>query len=207
MTEVALKTVAVIQVGYQAKAGIKERARGTHRLIQSKDFDSFYRLRPENLTAFFPERKPETYSVRKGDVLFQARGMAHFACCIEDDLMDTLAAGSFYILRAKNEDLLPQYLAWWLNQSKAQAYFRAQARGSRISFISKETLSRLQIRTPPLSVQEKVVKIVTLARHEQLLLERLSSLRADMVKAICMKAVNSEELKVNNFKRQKRSNS
>ena len=193
MTEVALKKVASIQIGYQAKGRIEERAQGTHRLIQSKDFDSFHRLRSEDLTAFFPERKPEIYSVRKGDVLFQARGVVHFAYCIEDDLKNTLAAGSFYILRLKHENLLPQYLAWWLNQSEAQAYFQSQARGSGMSFISKSTLSRLQVQIPPLSVQKKVVKMVMLAKDEQLLLDRLSKLRARLVKAACVKAVKSEK--------------
>ena len=193
MAKATLKAVADIQVGYQAKARIKKRAQGTHRLIQSKDFDSFHRLRSENLTVFFPERKPEIYSVRKGDILFQARGMVHFAYCIEDDLKDTLAAGSFYILRTKNENLLPQYLAWWLNQSKAQAYFQSQARGAGMSFISKSTLSRLQVQIPPLSVQKKVVKIVTLTRHEQFLLGRLSDLRSRLVKAVCTKAIQEQE--------------
>ncbi|MBW2163426.1 MAG: restriction endonuclease subunit S [Deltaproteobacteria bacterium] len=193
MTEIALRIIASIQVGYQAKARIKEKARGTHRLIQSKDFDSSHRLRSENLTAFFPERKPEIYSVRKGDILFQARGAVHFAYCIEDDLKDTLAAGSFYILRTKNKDLLPQYLAWWLNQAKAQAWFQSQARGAGMSFISKSTLSRLQVRISPISVQEKVVKIVTLARHEQFLLNRLASTRSRLVKAVCIKAIQEQE--------------
>ena len=192
MTKAALKTLTDIQVGYQAKARIKERARGTHRLIQSKDFDSFHRLRFENLTTFFPERKPETYSVRKGDILFQARGVVHFAYCIEDDLKDTLAAGSFYILHLRHENLLPQYLAWWLNQSKAQTYFQSEARGAGISFISKSTLSRLQVQIPPISVQKKVVKIVTLARHEQFLLDRLSERRSRLARAVCMKAIYDE---------------
>lgn len=191
MTEVALRTIADIQVGYQAKAGIRERAQGTHLLIQGKDFDSFHRLRSENLTAFFPERKPETYSVRKGDILFQARGMVHFSYCIEEELENTLAAGSFYILRTKKENLLPQYLSWWLNQPEAQAYFKTEARGAGISFISKETLSRVKVRVPPLSIQKKVVKIVTLARHEQFLLERLASARLRLVRAVCMRRVNS----------------
>ncbi len=193
MTKAALKTFADIQVGYQARARIKESSQGTHRLIQSKDFDSFHRLRPESLITFFPERRPEIYSVRKGDILFQARGVVHFACCIEEDLKDTLAAGSFYILRLRHEDLLPQYLAWWLNQSEAQSYFHSQARGSGISFISKATLSRLRVQVPPLPVQKKVVKIVTLARHEQLLLGRLSELKERLVKAVCTKAIQQKE--------------
>ncbi len=191
MTEITLRRVVTIQVGYQTRVRIQEKPSGTHRLIQGKDFDSFHRLRSDNLTAFFPERKPETYSVRKGDILFQARGVVHFAYCIEDDLKNTLAAGSFYILRTKDEDLLPQYLAWWLNQTSAQAYFQSQARGAGMSFISKSTLSRLQGRIPPLSVQKKVVKIVTIAKHEQSLLDRLSSLRSHLVNATCMKAIRN----------------
>ncbi|RLB92027.1 MAG: hypothetical protein DRH50_10325 [Deltaproteobacteria bacterium] len=193
MTKADLEEVAQIKVGYQAKTRIKEEARGTHRLIQSKDFDSFHRLRSDNLTVFFPERKPEIYSVRKGDILFQARGVAHFAYCIEDDLKDTLAAGSFYILRTRNEELLPQYLAWWLNQSKAQAYFQSRARGAGMSFISKSTLSRLPIPIPPLSVQGKVVKVVTLAKHEQFLLDRLSELRSRLINTVCIKAIQAQE--------------
>ena len=56
--ETALKTLVDIQMGYQAKTRIMERVRGTHRLIQSKDFDSSHRLRSGNLTTFFPEGYP-----------------------------------------------------------------------------------------------------------------------------------------------------
>ena len=193
MIVVALQTVIDTQVGYQTRTRIRESVQGTHRLIQSKDFDFHHCLRSESLTAFLPERKPEIYSVHKGDILFQARGVVHFACCIENDLKDTLAAGSFYILRMKNKNLLPQYLAWWLNQSKAQSFFQSQARGTGMSFISKSALSHLQVQIPPLSIQKKVVKIITLAKHEQFLLDRLSELRSRFVKAACIKAIQEQE--------------
>ena len=193
MIRADLKSIVDIQVGYQAKARIKERVRGTHRLIQSKNFDSLHQLQAEGLITFFPERNPEIYSVGKEDILFQARGIEHFAHCIEDALKDTLAAGSFYILRMQSEDLLPQYLAWWLNQSKAQAWLRAQARGTGISFVSKHILSRLRVRIPPISIQKKVVKIVTLASREQFLLERLAQTRSRLVKAACLKAIQEQE--------------
>lgn len=193
MPRIALGTLANIQVGYQAKSSIHEDAQGKYRLIQSKNFDSFHHLQSNNLIAFLPDRKPETYSVSKGDILFQARGVAHFACCIEEDLKDTLAAGSFYILHVKNKDILPQYLAWWLNQAPAQAYFHSEARGAGISFIAKDTLSLLKIHIPALSVQEKVVKIIRLAEHEQVLLDRLASLRFHLAQAVCIKAIQEQE--------------
>ncbi len=193
MTSTFLKTVASIQAGYQAKASIKENVKGTHYLIQTKDFDCLHCLMPDNLTAFFPERKPEIYSVCKGDILFQARGIAHFAGYIEADLKNTLASGSFYILRVKGNEIIPQYLAWWLNQSKAQAWLRAQARGTGISFVSKHTLSRLQVMIPPVSIQKKIVLSVALASREQFLLERLAQTRSRLVKAACLNAIQEQE--------------
>ncbi len=194
MIKVDLKSIVNIQAGYQAKAKIKEKIRGTHCLIQSKDFDNSHRLQIENLTTFIPERNPEIYSVKKNDILFQARGIGHFAHYIEDDLKDTLAAGSFYIMRIQKEDLLPQFLAWWLNQSEAQSYFQSQAGGTGISFISKHTLSRLQVRIQPLSIQKKVVKIVTLANHEQFLLARIAQMRSLLAKAACLNAIQEQEI-------------
>lgn len=193
MVAVTLKTVVDMQIGYQARSRIRESVHGTHRLIQSKDFDSHHNLQADHLAVFIPERKPEIYAVRKGDILFQARGVSHFACCVEDDLIDTLASASFYILRTKNENLLPPYLAWWLNQPQAQAWLQSQAGGTGISFISKSTLSRLQIRIPALLVQKKVLKVVTLSRREQFLLDKLAVARSRLVSSVCINAIQEQE--------------
>jgi len=193
MPSVALKEVASIQVGYPAKGKIREVVEGTHHLIQSKDFDSSHRLRIEKLISFLPERKPELYSVRYGDILFQARGTVHFAHCIEYDLKNTLAAGSFYILRIRNKSLVPQYLAWWMNQPRTQAWFMSHAGGSGISFISKSTLSCLYVQVPPLPDQKKVVKIAALVQHEKHLLDRLARARAQLANTICLTAIQQQE--------------
>ena len=193
ITKNLLKAIADIRVGYQANTGIQEKTQGTHRLIQSKNFDSFHHLRPKGLISFSPDRKPETYSIHKGDILFQARGMEHFSYYIKKDLKDTIAAGSFYVISIKNKNLLPEYLSWWINQPKTQSYFQSQSQGSLMSFITKRTLSGLEVQIPPLSVQKKVIKIIALAEHEQFLLDRLSSLRSRLVKAVCLKAIQEQE--------------
>ncbi|KPK90618.1 MAG: hypothetical protein AMJ88_15710 [Anaerolineae bacterium SM23_ 63] len=193
MPKVTLETVANIQVGYQAKAGIKEKTHGKYRLIQGKNFDSFQQLRTENLIKFDPERNPKIYSVHKGDVLFQSRGVTHYAYCIEEDLQNTLASGSFYIIHLKSHTLLPQYLAWWLNQTPAQAYFLSQTSGTIMGFVSKHTLSHLLIQIPSLSVQKKIVKIVSLVKREQFLLSNLSDNRSRLINAVCIKATQKKE--------------
>ena len=188
---IVLNTVVRIKSGYQAKTRIEEDPEGPYRLIQSRDFDPHRHLLVDSLVAFFPKRRPELYLIQKGDVLFQARGMTHFAVCMEEEIENTLAGGAFYILRAKTGEVLPAYLAWWLNQTKAQSFFKMQSRGAWMSFIAKNTLSRLPVQIPSLPIQEKVIKVEALQKREQLLINKLVSTRARLARVICMKAIEN----------------
>ena len=190
-----LEEIANIQVGYQARSRIKEEKTGTHKLIQGRDFKTPYHLRYNNIMSFIPDINPELYEVKKGDILFLARGMEHFAYNIREDLSNTLAAGSFYIIRLRNGNILPSYLTWWINQNPAQNYFKTYAKSSRISFISIKTLSHLEIKIPEIAVQKDIEKIQILWNQEQELTKNLTDLRNRLIKSVCLKSVNIEGAK------------
>ena len=187
-----LKNIAKIQVGYQARFGIKESRYGTHRLVQGKDFDSSWKLRTDKLIVFSPEKNPEHYMLKKGDILFQARGRSHFAYCIEEDLEDTLAAGTFYIIRPKVDVVFPAYLAWWINQNKAQAHIRKKSGSTDIPFVSKTILDELEVHLPSLHIQHKIKHVEELWTREKELRCDLTDRRSRLVQALCMKLLRSQ---------------
>lgn len=190
MKKTTLKDLADIQVGYQARGRILELSSGEFRLIQGRDFDDQRQLHVESLASFKPERKPEPYMVREGDILFQARGTENFAAYIESRLEKTLASGSFYIVRVKSEQrILPQYLAWWLNQRHPQNFFKAEASGTWMSFISKSVLSRVGLPVPDLDTQKKIRETIALWGKERQLSSRLAELRGQLVESVTCKAV------------------
>jgi hypothetical protein len=189
MFQAELEDIATIQVGYQARSKIKEAPDSQFHLIQGKDFDAQGNLCTDTLLAFAPERKTESYLVHKGNILLQSRGAEHTAYCIHDELSNTLAAGSFYIIRIKDKSVTPAYLAWWLNQRPAQAFFETQASGTIMSFVSKSTVSQLKVQIPSLHVQQQIQNIVELGNREQELLNKLAENRAQLVQAACMKAL------------------
>jgi len=190
MNEVYIKSIVDILVGYQSRSKIEERGDGTHRIIQRKDFDSSGKLNLDTLVSFIPTGNPQIYSVNQGDILFQARGMEHLSYCLRDKLLNTLAAGSFYILRVKYDNILPEFLCWWLNQEFAQNYFKSHARTSAISFVSKSILEQLRIKVPPLSKQRKIIRINRLLEQEIALQKRLAYLRSQLVRSMCSKALH-----------------
>ena len=190
--EVALENIADIQLGYQARSKIQENLKGTYRLIQGKDFNEYNQLVVESLIHFFPERKSNNYLIKKGDILFQARGTNHYAYCVREILQNVLAAGSFYIICVRSEKILPEYLCWWLNQSPAQNYFQSRASATIISYISINAIALLKIPVPPLSIQEKVVGLIDLMNKEQAQTDRLVKLRRQLIQSICKKVIKEK---------------
>lgn len=123
--------------------------------------------------------------------MFQARGLSHFAFCMEEPLPDTLAASAFYIVRVNHSGLKPSVLSWWINQPEAQAYLNEHAGTSNLSFISIKVLSALPVPVPALAVQEKIEKIIALQRIEAGLYEELKTKRQKLIHGLCLSALKS----------------
>ncbi len=81
-----IKEIAEIQIGYQFRRKIESNPNGTHQVIQIRDFDENRNLRSEGISKVTLEQPVERYLVKKGDVLFLARGHRNFAISIKETL-------------------------------------------------------------------------------------------------------------------------
>ena len=189
MARMKLGALADIQVGYQARKGIKSDAGGRFKILQGKDVISPQYVAFENIMKFNPDGSPDNYLIKSGDVLFQSRGSNHYAVYIPVIEENVVASGSFYIIRVNVDNVLPSYLAWWLNQGKAQSYFEATAGGTRISFVSIKALSEICVKVPALDVQKTMENTLELWQHELLLYKKMAEKKEQLVKAIFMKAI------------------
>ena len=192
---VQLSELVHIQPGYLSRGRVHSVPDGTHRLLQAKDLSADGGVRLENAVRFHPERKPELYQVVRGDVLVVARGQEHRAHCIDEDLPDTLAAFSFYILRPDLSRILPGYLAWWLNLPSVQAQINAASRGTGISYISRQALEKLSVQVPTLAVQHDIERILELWHKIKSIRRRLDEKREHQIQMICQRAVQQANKK------------
>lgn len=184
MKTVKLEDIVDIQVGYQTRKTIRKAENGTHFLIQGKDIENGYIMK-NGLVPFNPEINPDLYRVNKDDILFQARGSVHGAVIVEKEIPNALASGAYYIIKPRGKLVHPGYLAWWLNQSSAQSFFKSKGSATVISYISKSALSQIKIPLPSMEVQVKIDKIQQLLQKEQHLISRLTELRKLLADAIC----------------------
>lgn len=185
-----LKDFSTIQIGYQHNKKINPISDGI-KIIQIKDIDSNHNITPDSMFRIKPKRKRlvDRYLVNKGDVLFLSRGHRNFATAIDIPVENTIAAGHFFILKFDTSKILPEYLAWYINQPPAQKFLKSMAkRGSHMPIIGKSEFEQLKVNIPPLQVQEKIVKLSKLLQQEDELLEKIKEKRGQIVQSICLKA-------------------
>lgn len=184
-----LKEIADINVGYQAKTRVHEDSNGSHFLVQGRDIDQSLHLKDQILIRFNPEIKIDNYLIYKGDILFQARGADNYTCLIHKEIPNTVAAGSFYIIRTNKPEVHPAYLAWWLNLPHVQKSFQSIRSGTLISYVSIKALSEIQVPIPPYAIQTKIARVFELWEKEENLIKIIQDSRKTLIQAACQKSV------------------
>ena len=109
-----------------------------------------------------------------------------------DDWDDLIPAYTFYILRPDPSRVLPEYLAWFINQPPAQAFLAQQSRGTLVKLLPKSVFEELEVPVPPLAVQRQVMDIEHLRAREEGLLKRLIAARRRLVQRTCLDAVETQ---------------
>jgi len=184
-----LNDISEIQVGYQSREGIRAHPDGTHFLLQARDFNNLHQVDWSNLTRFTPSGSTTKSEIQQGDVLFLAKGQDNFACPISHVTTHILAANSFYILRSAKAKILPDYLAWWLNQLPAQEYIKLNRSGSSLPFLSVSALSRLEVPLPSIELQRKIGELEQLRKKEADLFNLYLSKISVLIQTVCLNAI------------------
>lgn len=187
--KISLGDISEIQVGYQSREGIRAHPSGSHFLLQARDFTNLHQIDWSNLTRFTPAGSTTKSEIQPGDVLFLAKGQDNFACPVTHVTDHVLAANSFYILRPNKATILPEYLAWWLNQTPAQEYIRLNRSGSSLPFLSVSALSHLEVPIPSIEMQRKIGELELLRKKEADLLGLYLSKKSTLIQTVCLNAI------------------
>src|SRR5699024_2836008 len=84
-----------------------------------------------------------------------------------------VAAPHFFVVRLKKQKILPDFLAWLLNQLPSQRYFEQNAEGTLSKSIRRSVLEDVPIVIPPLAKQRAVIALAHTLREEQRLAQQL----------------------------------
>jgi restriction endonuclease S subunit len=180
-----LKHITSIQTGVFAKPIQK----GEIVYLQAKHFDKNGELTETLYPDLNIDSKIHKHLLKRGDVLFAAKGTKNFAAWYENEEMLAVASTSFFVIRLHDRNVLPGYLTWFLNHPSTQALVKGQARGSSIASISKAVLSELEIPIPNIQKQELILKIFKLRNNERNLKQQIENIREREIQHLLINAI------------------
>lgn len=184
-----LQDIADIQAGFSFRKGITSKKDSEFQVIQIQDIGNDGEVLTEDLTRTEPDNfKPEHF-VQQSDVLFATRGANRRAAFVTEKIPDTIFVAQILSLRNIREDIIPAYLAWYLNQTPAQNYFEANASGSYIQNIKIDVLKNLEISIPPLEDQRRILEIHRLRIRERELVEEIQMKRDQITEQTLMTVI------------------
>lgn len=184
-----LQDIAEIQAGYSFREKIEQNDNGNFRVLQIKDISNDGEVLTDDLTITEADNIKTEHLVQPEDVLFTTRGTNRRAGFVENELPETIFVAQILSLRNIREDIIPAYLAWYLNQRPAQAYFEANASGSYIQNIRIDVLADLEVSIPPLDTQRRILEIHRLGLRERELVEEINTKRNRVTEQTLMKAI------------------
>jgi len=187
-----LKDIATIRSGYLFRGKIEPDASGRYQVIQIGDItpDAQLSAKPSHgalVRVSLPDVKT-TQILEKGEVLFISRGPRKQAVAITDWLENAIATSQFFILRPAGT-VLPEYLAWYINQRPAQRYIEERSTGTSVTLINLEALKTLPVETPPMETQARIAQIHQLSRREKELVEAIQNRRRALIEMTLLRAI------------------
>jgi restriction endonuclease S subunit len=183
-----LKDMATIRSGRLFRGKIEPDPTGHYQVIQIGDIDVDRKLSYKDMTRISLPDIKRSQLVQKGDVLFISRGLRKHAVAITEELNNVITTSQIFILRPC-EMLLPEYLAWYLNQLPAQRYLEEHSSGTNVSLINMEAFGKLPVRTPKLDIQQKIVQIYELSLRERELTELILQKRCALIEMSLLAAI------------------
>lgn len=175
---VRLDELCHLSSGFTARGRLEPAQSDGLLAIQLRDVQGGADVSSENLRRYQFRDLPDRHLVRGGEVIFRSRGEPNTATVVSASLGEpAVVILPLIIIRPNQDVVLPEYLAWAINQPDAQRRLDAEAQGTSLRMISKAVLERIDVPLPDLATQSRIVAIHALAKQESSLLRELADRR------------------------------
>lgn len=171
---------------------LKPTAQGELVYLQAKHFNEEGELSSELFPDIEWQEVSENHHLKPGDVLFAAKGFKNFATVYEQRNLPAVASTSFFVISITKNHIVPEFLAWFLNDSDTQFFLKGRAKGTSIPSISKETLEALEIPIPSLDKQKMVVQIHQTRRKEKQIRAKLEIQKDQQIQILIKQAIDKK---------------
>lgn len=188
-----LQDLAIISAGYPFRGAVDELASGDVAVIQMRNVDPDAGIDWVAVRRVTLPSKRETSFLSSGEIIFSTRGTRNLALALDVIPGKAVCSPHFFVLSVNDPSrLMPEFLAWQMNQLPAQRYFQREATGSHILNIRREAIENLPVAVPSIARQQAITALAKAASAERAALTKLINNRNQQLEAIACGLHHSE---------------
>jgi hypothetical protein len=176
---VKLRDMGDLRTGYQLRGALDPVPEGPHRVVFLGDLQEEGIDWSRVARAHLARVQDDDFLVF-GDIIIRSRGAHYGAVLVTDSPDKTVVAAPLYILSICRPDVLPPYVAWYLNRPATRTMLENMARGTSLPTISIQDLREMEIPIPSLETQHAMNEVAILLQRERELSKRLIELRKQL---------------------------
>lgn len=193
---IALNQISELCSGHPFRGSVPEDPDGFALAIQMRDISIASGIAWDKVIRTNLDGRKNPDWLKAGDILFVAKGARNFAVCLTAIPAATVCSQYFFIIRVKDtRTLLPEFLAWQINQLPAQKYLSKNAEGTDQLSIRRGVLEALPVAIPSLTEQQQLIQLDQCARDERVLFEGLIHNREQQLQALALQLFDTPSTK------------
>lgn len=189
MKKKKLEQFSEVISGYSFRVGLSSQENGDIYVVRAKDVDENLYININELTTIEKEDFKEKFFLNKSDVILSARGKLE-AAVLDANQKDIIASSSVYIIRLQRNDIIPEYLAIFLNSIDGQRKIKERITGSAIKTILRKDLKDIPITIPDIKTQKEIVDIYKISQREQQLLKQKTIFKKQISEGLISNLIN-----------------
>lgn len=183
-----LNEIADIQFGLYEKGQDK----GSVKYLLSSHFDNSFKPSHFEESYIDLSEKSERFLLKPNDVILAGKGQRIFAWAYQESFGITVASSIFYMISTNPNEVLGEYLAYYLNSDKIQAKLQQIGAGSQITSIPKRELEQVEIIIPPIEQQQKIVALAKLLEKNIELSKEIIEKKKTLKRGLINKMINKK---------------
>lgn len=185
-----LGDISELITGYTFRGALKSELQGGNKVVLARHINEDGSMNYSSLIRINQELPRTNAFVSKNDVLLSSRGVFRAGVFAKDE-DNVIAASSIFILRIKKNEIIPEYIAIYLNSEAGQNGIQKILTGSTIKTILRRTLANLKIPIPPLQAQKQIVEIIENWRKREKLLSKKINLNKNIAQGAIQKLLTT----------------
>lgn len=188
-----LADCATISSGFPFRGAVDALPGGEVAVIQMRNVDGTKGVDWAALTKVdLPTKRKPDFLV-PGDVILATRGRRNFALALTDVPGPAVCSPHFFVIRVRQPHaVMPEFLAWQINQKAAQEHIQQSATGSHILNLTRSAVEAVPISIPPQSIQAAAVAMSNTALREVAVLQALIDNQRSLIEVVATKILNPE---------------